>query len=61
MWFAIRELPLECDRVDANLRNKAGSTALDIARKCETMHEIAQSLDECAKVSLHRREADEMG
>ena len=39
---------------------KAGSTALDIARKCE-IHEIAQSLEECAKVSLHRREADEMG
>ena len=36
---------LECDRVDANLQNKAGSTALDIARKL-LMFEIASCLEE---------------
>ena len=40
----VRDL-LECDRVDANLRNKAGSNALDIARKCQ-LFDITSCLEE---------------
>lgn len=40
---------LKHDYVDTNIENKAGSTALDIARKCG-MVEIAARLDACAKV-----------
>jgi hypothetical protein len=49
---------LNHDDIDTNLKNKAGSTALDIARKCNE-HEIAQCLEEHAKVGVRRREAKE--
>ena len=49
---------LKHDNADTNLKNKAGSTALDIARTCE-MYEIAEYLKEYAKVGLRRCEAEE--
>ena len=44
--------------VDVTLKNNAGSSALDVARKSE-MYEIAQCLEEYTKVCLRRREAEE--
>ena len=41
--------------VDSNLKNIAGSTALDVARKCEA-HGIARLLEEHAYLCLDRAE-----
>jgi ankyrin repeat protein len=49
---------LKDDRVDTGVRNKAGSTALDIARKCK-LFEIARCLEKHSKVCLrHEWEAN---
>ena len=59
IWVTLRgRLDVVCellddDNVDVSVRNKAGSTALDIARKCE-LFEIASCLEEHSKVCQRR-------
>ena len=44
---------LKHKKVDASLKNKAGSTALDVVRRCELI-DIVTCLEEHAKKCLNR-------